>query len=150
MGLPRKWEAIRNILEYKHVATCDVHKGNPRQTHPKLLTMPLGSIGIHSHSLLITHSVCPRQNVSMLYALGYLLTRIFSSRSQVITWLLLKDSTCRGSKFEVNVVIFIAYFDHVLKALYHWTFVREELINVSISPEYMQFRIQCLKCGTVI
>jgi len=43
-----------------------------------------------------TNSVCPRQNASMLYAFGYLLTRIFSSRSQVITWLLLKDRTYKG------------------------------------------------------
>ena len=149
MGLPRKWEAIRNILEYKYVATCDVDRRNPRQTHPKLLTMPLGSIGIHSHSLLITHSVCPRQNVSMLYALGYLLTRIFSSRSQVITWLLLKDRTCRGQSLKLCHYFHYIFWSRV-KSTVSLNFVREQLTNVSISPEYMQFRIQCLKCGTVI
>ena len=68
------------------MATYYVHEGStPRKTHQKCLTMSLGSIRIHSHSVQTTHSVCPRQNVSMLYAFGYLLTRIFSSRSQVIT-----------------------------------------------------------------
>lgn len=138
------WVCLESGKQYEtflneYVATCNVHRRNPQRNLSKISDYAPGFYR-DTQQQCTDNSLC----VSQTECLDVVCIRIPADTDLFIPitgdhMTVAERQDLQGSKFEVNEWKSLFHFDHVLKSTVSLNW--EELINVSISAKYMQFRI---------